>query len=521
MNRFVCSLRKTLLALCAVFALTNAWATNYTVPCASGGTGTDMLTLNIDINTADADASPSTVTLGAGCTYAIGAPFGLKVGGDGSPTYFQPVTNNVTIVGNGATLVMNNSQPQRFFFVLPGGTLTLQNLTLRGGIARGADGGNADGNSPAPGGSYSGLGGAVFNTGSFITDEVTFDSNQAIGGNGGCPTNGGAGGAGGAGIGGALFSAGSSVAISRSLFKNNSAIGGMNGPAQNCSFASTSAGGGGGGKGGSGGLGVGAAGTNGGYGGGGGSAGFAGEPGAGGFGGGAGGRSGVNGEFGGSGASGGFAGGSGAGLGGAVFIEFASGSTVLSNDTFSTNAASGGTANDGGDAGSGAGGGLFVHAGTVTVAFDTFFGNTATGGAVINEFNQQNGGDGEGGGIYVHAGATLNIGHALVSGNTATAGVSNNGDAGTAIDPDIDGTIISGGYNLVTTRGDSTGYVASDLADGTAPDLGPLQNNGGRTLTYLPAAASPVVDADTSNGCNGGFVTDQRNDPRPSAAAAT
>jgi hypothetical protein len=505
MNRLVCSLRKSLLALCVVFAITNAWATNYTVPCASGGTGTDLLNLNSDINTADADSSPSTVTLGAGCTYAIGAPFGLKVGGDGSPTYFQPVTNNVTIVGNGATLVMNNTMPQRFFFVMPNGALVLQNLTLRGGIAHGDNGHNADGISPAPGGAYSGLGGAVFNTGAFVADEVTFDGNQAVGGDGGCSTGGGGGGAGGAGIGGALFSAGTVLILSRNSFTNNSATGGINGEIGGvCPASTTSAGGGGGGKGGSGGVSTGIA-ANGGYGGGGGSRGLGGSSGSGGFGGGGGAGFGTAGEFGGRGDL--------AGAGGAVFIDSTAASTLLTNNTFSANAATGGATNSGGDAASGAGGGLFLHNGSATVAFNTFVGNSAVGGSVVSPLNPQSAGDGEGGGLYVYAGAVLSMVHTLVSGNTVTAGASGFG-GGAASDADIHGAVNSGGYNLVTTRGDSTGYVASDLADGTSSNLGPLQNNGGPTLTYLPLPGSPAIDADVSSGCNFTLTTDQRGAPR-------
>ena len=524
MSRFVDSLRKKLLALCAIFAISNAWATNYTVPCASGGTGSDLFTLNTDINTADADPSPSTVTLGAGCSYAVGAPFGFKPAPDGSPTYFQPVTNNVTIVGNGATLVMNNSPPQRFFFVLPGGSLALQNLTLRGGIAQGDNGHNADGVSPAPGGAYSGLGGAVFNTGSFVAEDVTFDGNQAVGGNGGCGAAGGGAGAGGAGIGGAVFSAGVALILSHDLFTNNSATGGsdgVNGVVGGPCTSTINSGGGGGGKGGNGGIGSGVA-TNGAYGGGGGSRGVGGSSGSGGFGGGGGSGFGAAGEFGGTGDLAGTGGGGGAGLGGAVFIESVAATTVLDDDTFSANAANGGSTTNGGDAASGAGGGLFVHSGgPVALFFDTFVGNSATGGSVVSPLNPQTAGNAEGGGIYVHSGANVGMGYTLVSGNTVTAGTSSLGSGGTVSDADIAGAMTSGGYNLVTVRGDSTGYILSDLPNGTSPNLGPLQNNGGPTRTYAPLPGSPAIDADVSGGCNGGVRRTNVAIRAPSAAAAT
>lgn len=495
--------------------MNNARATNYTVPCASGGTGTDVLNLNLAVNAAAVDASSSTVTLTAGCTYAIGAPLGLKAAPDGSPTYFQPIANNVTIVGYGATLEMNSSQPQRFFYVTSGGSLALVHVTLRGGIARGADGGDADGVSPAPGGAYSGLGGAVYNAGSFVADRATFDGNQAIGGDGGCATGGGGGGAGGAGIGGALFSAGVVLIVQNSLFSNNSATGGINGTVGvvgTCPSGAT-AGGGGGGKGGSGSIGTNVAG-NGGFGGGGGSAGLGGAPGTGGFGGG-GGAKGSAGEFGGDGDLGGFGGGGGAGLGGAVFIDSTAATTVINNDTFSANAAIGGDTSGGGDAGSGAGGALFLHGGSISVFYATFAGNSSSGGNVVLPQNPQTAGDAQGGGIYVHAGASLGIGATVVSGNTVTAGTSTLGGNGSSSDADVHGALVSGGYNLVTVRGSSTGYILSDLSDGTSANLGPLADNGGPTLTLLPQPGSAAIDANVSGGCNGGVATDQRGDPRP------
>src|SRR5262249_7012616 len=144
--------------------------------------------------------------------------------------------------------------PTRFFYVGTKGWLTLNWVTLKDGIARGQDGGGAQaGGVPGNGGTYSGLGGAVLNDGTLIADGATFDSHQAIGGNGGCSSNGSASGGGGGGLGGAIFSRGT-FAIQRSLFTGNSATGGTNGPMGGCSYPDfSSAGGGGGGAGGKGG----------------------------------------------------------------------------------------------------------------------------------------------------------------------------------------------------------------------------------------------------------------------------
>ena len=213
--------------------------------------------------------------------------------------------------------------------------------------------------------------------------------------------------------------------------------------------------------------------------------------------------------------SNGFSGGGGAGLGGAVFIEATSNTTSrIVASTFGANTVVAGGGGEGGDGGSGAGGAIFLHTGELTLSFSTLIANGATGGNV-QPLNAQNGGNGLGGGIYVHSAATLTIDHTVVSGNSVTAGTTTNGSNGSAIDADLFGAMSSSGYNLVTTRGDSTGYVGSDLPNSESPNLGPLQNNGGPTQTYLPQPGSPLIDADTSANCNGGFATDQRGDPRP------
>ncbi len=494
--------------------------TDFPVSC--GATkDADLLTA---MNSAAGSPGPNSVTLSPGCVYTESGDIG-STAPDGSPTIFLPINNFVTIIGNGATIARDTSTgPARFFYVGATGALRLGWLTLKDGIGRGQNGGDAtpDG-APGNGGLYSGLGGAVLNDGTLRADGVTFDSNQAIGGNGGCSTNGSAAGAGGGGLGGAIFSRGT-FTIQRSTFTGNAATGGINGAMGGCPYNNfSSAGGGGGGAGGKGGAysPTGFSPTGGAYGGGGGGAGFAGTGGTGGFGGGGGGGSnfGVAGEFGGNGAVGGFAGGGGAGLGGAIFVEGVSGTTAIFNSTFNGNTAvGGGSINEGGDSGSAAGGSIFVHAGSVTMNFDTLEDGIATGGNVVNPANAQNAGNAVGGGTYVHAGATLDIAHTIVNGGVVSGGTSNNGNAGTATDPDLFGSIASAGFNLVNARGDSTGYAATDLADGTSPGLGVLQNNGGPTLTVLPQVGSVLINADTTAGCGDALLTDQRGRLRPFGA---
>lgn len=516
----------------ATFAPALAFATAYSVPCASGGTGSDVLDLNSAINTAaDSGTPPNTVTLAAGCDYKLpSSALGYFAAPDGSPSFFQNISNDVTIVGNGATIefASGNSPPRRFFFVMPNGTLTLKQLTLKGGIAHGENGGDAQAAAPGAGGTYSGLGGAIYNTGNLVVELVTFDSNQAIGGNGGAGRNGSNGGGGGGGLGGAIFNTGS-FDIQRSTFRANAANGGAIGGGAGCldSNCYSNAGGGGG----AGGIGGGYTPTgsvpgNGSYGGGGGGFPFGSGPAAsGGFAGGGGGGffvGGAAGEFGGTGAVYGFSGGGGGGLGGAVFVEITSNTTSrIVNSTFSANSVAGGGSgsnpNGDGNGGSGAGGAIFLRQGTMALRFSTLIGNSASGGSV-QPANPQSGGNATGGGIYVHSGSTLNMDHTIVSGGSVTAGTTSNGSAGSATDADVSGALGSSGFNIVNVRGSSSGYVGSDLADGTAPVLGALQNNGGSTLTFLPLPGSPAIDADTSAGCNQGYANDQRGAPRPFGA---
>nr|MBP7600754.1 right-handed parallel beta-helix repeat-containing protein [Thermoflexales bacterium] len=149
------------------------------------------------------------------------------------------------------------------------------------------------------------------------------------------------------------------------------------------------------------------------------------------------------------------------GAGGGLFL----GGTVhaaVDNSTFANNAA-------------GVGGGLW-SGGTVTVTHSTLSGNSAS-----TSFP-----GGGGGGIAV-TGGVLAAGGTLVAGNTSPRG------------PDISGALHSLGYNLI---GDSTHAIISGTTTGNLSDaaatplnLGPLQDNGGPTLTMALGAGSVAIDA--------------------------
>jgi len=87
--------------------------------------------------------------------------------------------------------------------------------------------------------------------------------------------------------------------------------------------------------------------------------------------------------------------------------------------------------------------------------------------------------------------ATLTIGNSVL----------NAGDLGVNISNDS-GTVASLGYNLSSDNGGGYLTATGDQIN-TDPILGPLQNNGGTTLTHALLPGSPAIDA-------GGPEFDQR-----------
>lgn len=185
-----------------------------------------------------------------------------------------------------------------------------------------------------------------------------------------------------------------------------------------------------------------------------------------------------------------------------------------------TNSTVSGNVPGAGAAAPGNGGGLHKGGtGTVGVENSTFSGNTAAA---------------QGGGLWNSGASTMGVRASTVVMNTAPSGggfynvaggvfafdnlALGNNTAGTA-GPDCFGTFISGGFSLVEDTTDCTFAPAGTDITGTDPDLGPLVDNGGPTLTHLPVfPTSPLIDAGNSTG------TDQRGMPRqvdePSTADA-
>ncbi|WZO98706.1 choice-of-anchor Q domain-containing protein [Isosphaeraceae bacterium EP7] len=528
------------------------------------GNSADLISAII---TFDQLPGPNTIQLAAGSTYSFGSVDNSWFG----PNYLPIITGNLTIEGNGASLVASGSANARFFFVSggniaggpPAGTLSLQDLTISGGRAVG-------GNSNIGGGGM-GAGGAIFNLGTLNLSGVTMTSNVAQGGTstgnvgggyggGGIGTDsigdsgggnfganwpnpggnliGGAGGASGdhngGGGGGFTQPGGAANSLTGGVGGGNSGLGGTAGvysTGEDYSGGGAGGDGGGGAGGAGGGKSVGGNAFGGGgneMGGGGVGGGGGGQSGGGGFGGG-GGANGVTGELAGTGLSAG-GGGFGGGGGGADVVYYAA-------------AGPGGFGGGGGGqliggGGAGMGGAIFNLYGTVNITNSTFNGNQANGGAGGNIIGgQPMGGAGAGyGGAIFNLDGSVSIVQGTFSGDSATTGASEiynlsygatpSGVAGNAT-LSLTNSIVSGstsvlinnqttGSALVVSKGVNLVNPYQALGGATrtgprfltqAPNLGALKDNGGLVPTMALLKGSPAIDA----GSNAVLAASTRN----------
>jgi autotransporter-associated beta strand protein len=370
------------------------------------------------------------------------------------------VDSNVTING-GSGETINGHNNDRIFFIA-GGTVNLENLTLKNGSAVGGNSGF--------GGGGAGLGGAIFVadgkdiTGSNVTlatnvtlSNVSFTNNSATGGASGVGYANGGGGMGGNGGGpGGGFGNGADGPNTRGTAGGAGAfIGGASGG------AGTGSGAGAGGINGGGGGGFG---PSGGFNGGGGVDGASGSSGeAGGFGGGGGGANGAAGGFGGGGAlgeghpggNGGFGGGGGAG-------EFEGGQGGFG-------AGNGDRLPDYGGGGLGAGGAVFVQQGaTLTVVDGSVSGNTVVSGTT-NTTDGATNGQALGSGMFLNGSGTLTFS----PGNGQSVNVSDNiadqtGNGGTGVNAGSWSVLIDAtGTGSVTLSGTNSYSGGTTLQSGT------------------------------------------------------
>jgi len=175
--------------------------------------------------------------------------------------------------------------------------------------------------------------------------------------------------------------------------------------------------------------------------------------------------------------------------GGGMYVGSGSSATIV-NSTFHANS----TLNDGG--------GIYNHGGSVSMAFTTIAGNSATAGSA---------GDVGGGGIARGGSGSFFIGSSIIAGNHDASGQG----------PDCAGTVQLGGWTLLR---DSTGCVvggqAGKLITGVDPQLSSLALQGGHTPTLGLGSASPahgvLVQAGECVDADGvGVLADQRGTARP------
>jgi hypothetical protein len=197
-----------------------------------------------------------------------------------------------------------------------------------------------------------------------------------------------------------------------------------------------------------------------------------------------------------------------AGFGGGGINSFR-GTVTIINSTVSGNTVNAGN-----------GGGIYISGdsggGMLTITNSTISGNSASGSGI-----------GVGGGMHI-GGASVTIEHSTISGNTAQfrgGGVNGSFISGNTIialntapsGPDVFGTLTSENFNLIGNNSGAT-ITPAQFSDqiGTPgspinPLLGPLQNNGGPTLTRALLSGSPAID----KGHSSGLTTDQRGFTRP------
>jgi 5-hydroxyisourate hydrolase-like protein (transthyretin family) len=486
-------------------------ATGDTIAFASSLTGATIVLMTSDASsTGNTPTAPfgNTGLVVNGITVTIdgSAASGLTIDGNGTQRIFA-VTGGPGAAGNATGSPLPGGSP---------GVLTLKNLTLANGFAKGGNGRLGAGGA----GGAAGLGGAVYLDGgsTLMLAGVLVQTCTAQGGGGALGAPGGFGGGGGGGVGGdgGLGGVGAPTGPGGGGGNPNLGIGsitasfggsggfgggggggfsvpGAIGPGGGAGPGGFGGGGGGGGNGAVGpyGGGSGGAGGFGGGGGGGGGGGVGGFAGAGGFGGGGGGA-------GSSGGGGGGAGGAGAGLGGAVFVN--GGTLEATNTTFTLCTAAGGA---GASAGSGLGGAIFQRNGSVTLTFSTLANNTATDGGALYVL-----GDGTTAGLTINS--TI-LSSSVTAPNDAVANTLNSGSVDTTATP-------GDGANVVLAQTGFAPAIGTILAHGN-PLLLPLASNGGAPKTLALGAGSPAHDAGnpantTLPAPSGAGGVDQRGLPR-------
>jgi len=195
-----------------------------------------------------------------------------------------------------------------------------------------------------------------------------------------------------------------------------------------------------------------------------------------------------------------------------------------------------------GNTSSSSGGGINNEQGNVQLVRSTVSGNTAVNGGGIDNFQgivgltqstvSGNAATANGGGIVSFAGSTTDLVSTTIANNSAdgfgggiwTEGLVRVRNSIIAINtaglgsPDYAGSALSQGTNIVGIRAGMSGIVNGQNGDRTGtlaapldPVLSPLSDHGGPTLTHIPLAGSPAIDAGIELP---GTTVDQRGNAR-------
>ncbi len=181
----------------------------------------------------------------------------------------------------------------------------------------------------------------------------------------------------------------------------------------------------------------------------------------------------------------------------------------------------------------GLGGGI-ANEGALTGTHVSVVTNTASSGggvsnvgelSLVNATISGNSASVNGGGVYTGVGADTELSSVTAAFNDAAAGANITNESGVVT---VTNTILAGGsggsncLGAVTSAGNNSddGRSCSLTGDGDLQDadarLGPLQDNGGATLTHALMAGSAAIDQGLATGCP---LDDQRRVGRPQGAA--
>ncbi len=169
-------------------------------------------------------------------------------------------------------------------------------------------------------------------------------------------------------------------------------------------------------------------------------------------------------------------------IGGGIFND---GTMTIQDSTISGNRATLGGNLQGGEGGGISGNNNTITNSTITGNSALHGGGLAGGGNIAHTTFSTNSAIRDGGALYLTS--PLQLGNTILKAGVSGANIFNNG-----------GSLITHGYNVCSDNGSGLLNGPGDQIN-TDPMLGPLQNNGGPTLTYALLPGSPAIDAGDPN----------------------